>query len=258
MIAGIFPTGDHLRFFNFQNKETGSVTFLQETVINTNESRGQFCGDGLRFLFFSFVSRSPLEPLSPELFMFTPIGEILWNFKPQTGAVRSFATSSSGKFSLISLKLENTTPPGVARQTILLDEKGTVLEVFPFGFRLCDIDEKGSWIIFAEENSLRLISIITKKTYFLKKSVSANRMITDVRFLPENRFAVVTGSKSFNNDDRIYNRPEILVYSFRGDVLFHEKFSSDYSYTGRLLTSENGWVIGIVLQNRFITYRNKN
>ncbi|MFA4839798.1 MAG: hypothetical protein WC703_10030 [Candidatus Neomarinimicrobiota bacterium] len=258
MIAGMFPSGDQLRFINFQNDETGGFAFSQETVINTDQSRGRFSGDGLHFLFCSLISRSPLEPLAPELFMFTPIGEMLWNLKPPTGAVRSFATSFSGKFSAIGIQTENITAAIVAFQTILLDEKGNVLETFPFGFRLCDIDEKGSWIVFADENSLRLISITTRKTYFLEKTVGANRMITDVRFLPKNRFAVVTGSESFNNDNRIYNRPEISVYSFRGDVLFREKFSSDYSYTGRLLTSADGSVIGIVLQNRFITFRNKN
>jgi hypothetical protein len=83
-------------------------------------------------------------------------------------------------------------------------------------------------------------------------------VITDVRLLPGNKFAVVTGSESFNKNARIYNRPEISVYSFSGNVLFREKFSSDYSYTGRLLTSADGSIIGIVLQNRFITIRNKN
>ncbi|MDD5766314.1 MAG: hypothetical protein PHW79_08745, partial [Candidatus Marinimicrobia bacterium] len=149
MIAGIFPTGDQLRFFNFQNEETGGFTFSQETVINTDKSRGQFSGDGLHFLFYSLISRSALEPLAPELFMFTPIGEMIWNFKPPTGTVRSFATSFSGKFSAIGVQTENITAAGIAYRTTLLDEKGNVIETFPFGFHIGDIDEKGSWIVFA-------------------------------------------------------------------------------------------------------------
>jgi len=258
MIAGIFPTGDQLRFFNFQNEETGGFAFSQETVINTDKSRGRFSSDGLHFLFYSLISRSALVPLSPELFMFTPIGEMLWNFKPPTGTVRSFTTSFSGKFSAIGVQMENIVAASVAYQTILLDEKGNVIEIFPFGFHLGDIDEKGSWIVFADDTSFRLVSISTRKTYFLEKNVGKNCVITDVRLLPGNKFAVVTGSESLNKNDRIYNRPEISVYSFSGDVLFREKFSSDYSYTGRLLTSADGSVIGIVLQNRFITIRNKN
>jgi len=71
-------------------------------------------------------------------------------------------------------------------------------------------------------------------------------------YLNDSTFVLSIGTVKFANGIRIYDSPEIRLYSISGSLLATADFPDTYSHQAAIIRSISGNHIGFCLQNKFI------
>jgi len=255
VLAIVSQFGEHIKFYNNRGKMIREKLLSPGIKHSYRNPKGVFSNDGNYFLFNITGINNTSDKSQPDLFMLSSIGEQIWTYQLPVHHAKTIGISDNGKYSIVS------GPPSFPEshqpefQTVLLNNEGKLIEIYPFGFKYYDFDDSKSWLLLADEYILRLIRLSDGSVYFSKALGRDRTVISDIAILSNGEIAVAIGVESYKDDHVIYNHPAVTVYSYDGDILFHYGFDGDYTCYGKILVSKSGSQIGITLQNRFVTFQ---
>jgi len=214
-----------------------------------------FSNDGNYFLLNITKKIDISDKLQPDLFMLSSIGEQIWTYRLPLHHAETIGISDRGKYSIVYGPPSLPELPQPEFQTVLLNSEGKLIEIYPFNFKYYDFDDSESWLLLADEYILRLIRLSDGSVYFSKALGRDRTVISDIAILSSREIAITVGVESYKDDHVIYNRPEITVYSYEGNILFHRRFDGDYTCYGKIFASKSRSQIDITLQDRFVTFQ---
>ena len=255
VLARVSPFGDHIKFYNNKGKMIREKFLFSGMRHSYRDPKEVFSNDGNYFLLNITKKIDTSDKLQPDLFMLSSIGEQIWTYQLPLHHAETIGISDHGKYSIVSGPPSLPESPQPEFQTVLLNSEGKLIEIYPFNFKYYDFDDSESWLLLADEYILRLIRLSDGSVYFSKTLGRDRTVISDIAILSNGEIAITVGVESYKDDHVIYNRPEITVYSYEGNILFHRRFDGDYTCYGKILVSKSGSQMGITLQNRFVTFQ---
>ncbi len=255
VLAIVSQFGEHIKFYNSRGKMIREKFLSPGIKHSYRNPKGVFSNDGNYFLLNITGINNTSDKSQPDLFMLSSIGEQIWTYQLPLHHAETIGISDHGKYSIVSGPPSFLESPQPEFQTVLLNNEGKLIEIYPFGFKYYDFDDSESWLLLADEYILRLVRLSDGSVYFSKALGYDRTIISDIAILSNREIAVAIGVESYKDDHVIYNYPSITVYSYNGNILFHHGFDGDYTCYGKILVSKSGSQIGITLQNRFVTFQ---
>ena len=246
--------GEELLFYNHDGDLLNERRFLQDGTRLQVYPKGAFDDNGRIFLFNLSRAREEEQKVGPDLFMFMTNGSRLWQYQLPLKTTGATGLSRSGRITVVSGAVINPRPPQPAYQTILFDSLGKIINSFPVAFRHYDFDRNDKWLLLGDRYTFHLITLVGKSIYLQMTPGNGRRTITDCALLAGNRILILIGVESSQNGTKLFDDPEILIYSADGQILFRQMFESDYTYRGKLIFNDARDRFGITLQNRFVVF----
>lgn len=248
----ISPNGDRAKFYDNHGRLLREKIFSQNLPHNYETPLTVFSADGNRLAFFTRIFNMEDNQMIPMLYLLSPIGEEIWKAQLILKRVDNLEISESGQ----SVVAAGQTFQPVGSQTqnhiFVFDSIGVIQNSLPYRAIQTAFNPAENQLLIRDEQTVKIIDLNSEGIVISIKIGRGRREIADMCYLNDSTFIVSTGTVKFTNGVRIYDSPEIRLYSISGSLLATADFPDTYSHLATIVKSFSGNRIGFCLQNKFI------
>ncbi|MBN2600441.1 MAG: hypothetical protein JXR87_00455, partial [Candidatus Marinimicrobia bacterium] len=248
----ISPNGDRAKFYDNHGRLLREKIFSQNLPHNYETPLTVFSADGNRLAFFTRIFNMEDNQMIPMLYLLSPIGEEIWKAQLILKRFDNLEISESGQ----SVVAAGQTFQPVGSQTqnhiFVFDSIGVIQNSLPYRAIQTAFNPAENQLLIRDEQTVKIIDLNSEGIVISIKIGRGRREIADMCYLNDSTFIVSTGTVKFTNGVRIYDSPEIRLYSISGSLLATADFPDTYSHLATIVKSFSGNRIGFCLQNKFI------
>lgn len=248
----IAPNGDRIKFYDNHGRFLREKKFSRNMPHNYENAQVEFSADGNRLAFFTRIYAMESNRMIPMLSLLSPIGEEIWKAQLILKRLDALKIAASGR----SVAVAGLTLQPVGSQTqyhiFVFDSAGVIQNSLPYRAIGLAFDKSENQLLIREEQTVKIVDLHSEGIVLSKKVCGGRREIADMSFLNDSTFILSLGTIKFRDGERIYDNPEIQLFSTAGKQLAKAVFANDYSYNAEIFKSLSGKQTGFCLQNKFV------
>lgn len=189
------------------------------------------------------------------LYLLSPIGEEIWKVQLILKRIDALEIAESGQS--VAIAGQTFQPVGSQSQhhIFVFDSAGVIQNSLPYRAIRMAFNQSEKQLLIRDEQTVKIIDLHSEGVVISNKVGHGRREIADMSFLNDSTFVLSLGTVKFHNGKRIYDGPEIQLYSTDGRLLAKTDFPNTYSHKATIFKSLSGNHTGICLQNKFIVLR---
>jgi len=248
----IAPNSDRIKFYDNQGRFLREKKFSRNMPHNYENAQVAFSADGNRLAFFTRIYAMENNRMIPMLYLLSPIGEEIWKAQLILKRIDALKIAASGR----SVAVAGLTFQPVASQTqhhiFVFDSAGVIRNSLPYRAIQLTFNDSEDQLLIREEQTVKIVDLHSEGIILSKKIGGGRREIADMSFLNDSTFILSLGTVKFRDGKRIYDNPEVQIFSTAGKQLAKTVFANNYSYNAEIFKSLSGNQIGFCLQNKFV------
>ena len=248
----VSPNGDRIKFYDNHGRLLREKIFSQNLPHNYENPLTVFSADGNRLAFFTRIFNMENNQMIPMLYLLSPIGEEIWKAQPILKRVDDLEIAESGKSVAVSGQTFQPVGSQTQNHIFVFDSAGVIQNSLPYRAIRTAFSPSESQLLIRDEQTVKIIDLNSEGIVISNKVGNGRREIADMCYLNDSTFVVSIGTVKFANGIRIFDSPEIRLYSTNGKLLAKTEFPNTYSHHATILKSISGNHAGICLQNKFI------
>ena len=247
----VLPNGARIKFYDNHGRFLREKTFSQNRAHNYETALVVFNAEGNRLAFFTRIFDMENNQMIPVLYLLSPIGEEIWKVRLILKRIAALTISESGR--TIAVAGQTYQPVGSQAQNhiFIFDSTGVIQNSLPYRAIEMAFNKSENQLLIREEQTVKIVDLHSEGVVISKQVGRGRREIADMSFLNDSTFVLSLGTIKFHNDTRIYNSPEIQLYSSDGNLIAGTEFFNTYSHHAKIITSTCGNQMGLCLQNKF-------
>jgi len=248
----ISPNGDRIKFYDNHGRFLREKIFSQNLPHNYENPLIVFSADGNRLAFFTRIFNMENNQTIPMLYLLSPIGEEIWKAQPILKRIDDLEIAESGKSVAITGQTFQPVGSQVQNYIFVFNSAGVIQNSLPYRAIQTAFNPAENQLLIRDEQTVKIIDLNSEGIVISNNVGAGRREIADMCYLNDSTFVLSIGTVKFTNDIRIYDSPEIRLYSISGSLLATADFPDIYSHQAAIIRSISGNHIGFCLQNKFI------
>jgi len=247
----VSPNGDRIKFYDNHGRFLRQKTFSQNLAHNYETALIAFNAEGNRIAFYTRIFDMENNQMIPMLYLLSPIGEEIRKVRLILKRIDALTISESGQTIAVAGQTYQPVGSQAQNQIFVFNSAGVIQNSLPYRAIDMTFNQSENQLLIREEQTVKIIDLHSEGIVISKQAGRGRREIADMSFLNDSTFILSLGIVKFHNDKRIYDSPEIQLYSTDGNLIAGTEFHNTYSHHAKIFTSISGSQMGICLQNKF-------